>query len=498
MRWKPIEDLPQGGQELEMAELRALDELWKEQRSELEQLDGMKRFRERLVRSWAIETGVIERVYDLDRGTTELLIEKGIDASLIDRSSTDREPRLVAQIIRDQREAIEGLFTFIRRERELSTSYVKELHAALTRSQETVEALDQFGKPVIVPMVHGDWKKLPNNPRRPDGTTHVYCPPEQVDSEMDRLISMHRAHTERGVEPEVEAAWLHHRFAQIHPFQDGNGRVARALSTLVFLRAGWFPLTIDRDLKGEYIECLEAADLSNLRYLVKLFGSLQRDELVRALGIGDQTARERQGVEEIIRAAREDLIGVAGPAARDQLERVTATAGQLRKQAYDRLQEVKRSIDREISEYRPELSAFVDSAMPGDERAQWYRAPVVRNAKLHHYFANPRAYQAWVRLRIADREASTWDDLVLSFHAIGREFRGLIAVSAFHEQHQLDVDGVNGDRRLTDSKDVTVDLFQINYREKPEQAAERFGSWLEEVITLGLDRWRASLTRPIG
>jgi len=22
--------------------------------------------------------------------------------------------------------------------------------------------------------------------------------------------------------PEIEAAWLHHRFTQIHPFQDGN------------------------------------------------------------------------------------------------------------------------------------------------------------------------------------------------------------------------------------------------------------------------------------
>ena len=42
--------------------------------------------------------------------------------------------------------------------------------------------------------------------------------------------------------PEVEAAWLHHRFGQIHPFQDGNGRVARALATMIFLRAGFVPL----------------------------------------------------------------------------------------------------------------------------------------------------------------------------------------------------------------------------------------------------------------
>ncbi len=493
----PIEDIPEPEGALEVSELRALDELWSEQRSELERLDEMKRFRDRLARSWAIETGVIERVYDLDRGTTELLIEKGIDADLIDRASTDREPRLVGRIIKDHHDAIEGLFTFIKRERHLSTSYVKELHATLTQSQETVEAEDQFGAPVEVPLLRGAWKELPNNPRRPDGTVHVYCPPEHVDSEMDRLVDLHRTHDRRGVQPEVQAAWLHHRFTQIHPFQDGNGRVARALATLIFLRAGWFPLTVDRDLKSEYIEALEAADLGNLRYLAKMFGSLQRNELVRALGIGDQTARETRGVEQIIRAAREDIIGPAGPAAKEQLQKVRNTADLLREQACERLQQVRQSIDTEISEHRPQFGARVESAPPGDERAQFYRGQVFDIARKRAYFANLGVYQAWVRLGIGDKEASTWDDLVLSFHAIGREFRGVIAVAALYEQHHVNADGAKRERRLTDSDDLSVDLFQINYREAPEEAAERFRDWLEEVMAIGLDRWRSSLARSI-
>lgn len=77
------------------------------------------------------------------------------------------------------------------------------------------------------------------------------------------------------VPPEVEAAWLHQRFAQIHPFQDGNGRVARALASLVFLRAGWFPLVVHRDDRGEYIDCLEQADSGDLSALVNLLGRIQ-------------------------------------------------------------------------------------------------------------------------------------------------------------------------------------------------------------------------------
>jgi Fic family protein len=491
MRWAPITDLDDQAS-LELEELRALDALWAEKRAELEQLDGMRTFRERLARSWAIETGVIERVYDLDRGTTELLIERGIDASLIDRASTDKEPELVAKIIGDQRETIDGLFDFIKRDRELSVAYVKELHATLTRSQTHVEALDQFERPMQIPLLHGDWKKLPNNPRRPDGSTHEYCPPEQVASEMDRLIELHLVHTRDSVVPEVEAAWLHHRFTQIHPFQDGNGRVARALATLIFLRAGWFPLTIHRDRKGPYITSLEEADGGDLRSLSRLFGSLERDEIVRALGIGDHAVREMAGLEQVVEAARKDLLGGGAGGESEELQKVKATARSLEEVGVEEMRSVKQLLDRNISEYRPEFSTFVDHEPHGSKKSSWYRRETLDAAHEFHYFANFRAYSGWIRLRIRDREASTWDDIGVVFHAVGREFRGLIAVSAFHAQYQLGEEGKN-DRELTRSDTIADELFQVNYREDPETAKARFREWLRGVLTIGLGQWQASL-----
>jgi len=47
---------------------------------------------------------------------------------------------------------------------------------------------------------------------------------------MERLLELHQSHM--SVPPEVSAAWLHHRFTQIHPFQDGNGRIARAIADM--------------------------------------------------------------------------------------------------------------------------------------------------------------------------------------------------------------------------------------------------------------------------
>ena len=99
----------------------------------------------------------------------------------------------------------------------------------MTRNQRTCAGVDQFGKATEVDLLHGEYKRWPNNPVRADGRIDEYCPPVHVDAEMERLIELHLAHEAEGVPPEVSSAWLHHRFTQIHPFQDGNGRMHRCL-----------------------------------------------------------------------------------------------------------------------------------------------------------------------------------------------------------------------------------------------------------------------------
>ena len=108
-----------------------------------------------------------------------------------------------------------------------------------------------------VELRRGEWKRLPNNPTRRDGSVHEYCPPEQVQPEMERLVAGQNRYHELGVSPDVLAAWVHHRFTQIHPFQDGNGRVARLMATLIFIRDEWLPLVVHRDDRVRYLNALE-------------------------------------------------------------------------------------------------------------------------------------------------------------------------------------------------------------------------------------------------
>ena len=281
--WQPIADLPTDWRILAATDVQSLAAIWQERRDTvLKNSDALKQFNERLAREWAIETGIIEGLYTIDRGTTRVLIEQGIIAGLIPHGATDKPAGRIVDILNDHQATLEGIFDFIGRQRDLSTGYVKEVHAALTQHQPTTEAMDALGRRVDVDLIRGDWKKLANSPTRPDGNVHRYAPPEHVAAEMDRLIALHAAHDAAGVSPEVEAAWLHHRFTQIHPFQDGNGRVARVLASLIFLRACWFPLVVTRDDRAAYIAALESADAGDLRTLVMLFAGIQERTICAA------------------------------------------------------------------------------------------------------------------------------------------------------------------------------------------------------------------------
>ena len=164
--WSPIEDLPVNWIELASKELESLASIWKESAATLKESDALLKFNERLRREWAIETGIIENLYSIDRGITRLLIEKGIEVSLIPFGTTDKPAERIVPILRDQEEVLEGLFDFVGQQRDLSTSYIKELHQALTRHQDKVEAVNGLGRLVEVPLLRGEWKRQPNNRKR--------------------------------------------------------------------------------------------------------------------------------------------------------------------------------------------------------------------------------------------------------------------------------------------------------------------------------------------
>lgn len=467
-KWQPITGLEGDPKTLTDGELESLGRVWASQKSELDQLGSLDEFDKRLRREWAIETGIIEGVYTLDRGVTRTLIEKGIEAALIPHDASNRDPTLVARIIQDHYDALGGLFDFAGGQRRLSTGYIKELHAALLRNQNTYAVVDQFGRAFEKPLEKGLYKTTPNNPTRADGSAYEYCPPEHVASEMDRLILMHTEHEARGVPPEVDSAWLHHRFTQIHPFPDGNGRVARAIASLVLIKAGWFPLIVKRDDGAGYIEVLEKADAGDLRPFVATVVESQRTALIQATEIA-YDVRPAASQHDAIIAIRDRLQHRGKLPLREWLM-AKETANQLLQAATERVHQVAQELQREIGAgTRFAFTGGVQGAGAG------VRTKAVQNAG---HIADYAEYNASLVLSL---NTGRQDNLVLSFHGLGPRYRGIIGVVAY-----LSLEGAEP----VLIKDGT---FQINYEEDVANAQTRFSNWLDRVIVEGLMEWRRTL-----
>ena len=210
------------------------------------------------------------------------MIAEGFEGVVGAHSATQISDGTLKGLLQDQEAALEMLFAHIKDERPLSAHAIREWHGLLTRHQATATGIDLHGRRVEIPLRRGEWKKKPNNPRRLDGFVHEYCPPEQVESEIDRFLEFHRSHAKLDLAPELEAAWLHHEFVRIHPFQDGNGRVSRMLMALPFIKAGEFPPVIRAAEKDGYIDALEEADAGRFENFVAYLGTEVAPRLFRA------------------------------------------------------------------------------------------------------------------------------------------------------------------------------------------------------------------------
>lgn len=488
MLWQPIEDLPSNWQDLASSEWPPLVTVWNEQADRLRKSGEFQTFNEKLRREIAIETGIIERLYTIDRGITRLLIEQGINESLIPHGATDRPVKQVVSLIKDQEAAIEGLFDFVGGQRTLSNSYIKQLHQLLTQSQDNTEAIDPLTERIFrVSLIKGDWKRQPNNPLRPDGTVHEYCPPEQVTSEMDTLITLHHQHCDQNVPPEIESAWLHHRFTQIHPFQDGNGRVARCLASLVFIQASWFPLVLTRDDRAIYIAALEAADRGDLSNLINLFAKSQKQAFLSSLGLSEQVLSEARRTQVIISSIADKLKQNQSASIQERCKKAESFAATLFDMASSRLQDVADEIRLSVQNFVSDAQIFTISARVGDPRSYYHRYQVVEIAKQLGYFANLRNYHTWIQLVINVETSTT---LLLSFHALGHEYRGLLVCTAcaYHRDNTEE-----GESNISEIEKLTDSPFQFSYADEEENLVERFKQWLEDVVLTGLEYWNKSI-----
>ena len=95
------------------------------------------------------------------------------------------------------------------------------------------------------------------------GATFMPPPSSEVKPRMDELLKWSREDPDE-LTPMELAAVFHHRFVQIHPFSQGNGRTARLLMNALLMKDGYpFIAIVPKLDRLKYLKTLMEADLGN-------------------------------------------------------------------------------------------------------------------------------------------------------------------------------------------------------------------------------------------
>ncbi len=168
----------------------------------------------------AVDTGAIEGLYTTNRGFTRTIAQRSVNWEATLAAHPEAEHH-----IRDALAGYEFVLDAVTGRVPITQSWIRQLHEVLCASQESY-------------------------------TVYV----EDTPAEMARLVSELGSDAFAAAHPVVQAAYAHYAFVCVHPFADGNGRVARALASVFLYRRPGIPLVIFADQTPAYLDALSAAD----------------------------------------------------------------------------------------------------------------------------------------------------------------------------------------------------------------------------------------------
>lgn len=180
------------------------------------------------------------------------------------------------------------------KEMPLSQTFMRTLHKTLLREDNTVYRNLPCGMTTSYVIHAGQYKTRPNSVITRYGDRFEYASPEETPALMADLVDWYNEEEKRGDLSPVElAALFHYRYIRIHPFEDGNGRIARLMVNFILFRHG-YPMIVVRSRKNqEYLEALHKTDLKvgsvpsdganakieDITDFLKYFRNLMKDEI---------------------------------------------------------------------------------------------------------------------------------------------------------------------------------------------------------------------------
>lgn len=148
------------------------------------------------------------------------------------------------------------------KEMPLTQNFIRQLHKVLLREDYTVYRELPGGLQTSYVIHAGRYKTRPNSVITRYGDRLEYASPEETPALMADLVNWYNDEEAKGRLSPVElAALFHYRYIRIHPFEDGNGRIARLIVNFILARHDYPMIVVRCRSKKDYLEALHQADL---------------------------------------------------------------------------------------------------------------------------------------------------------------------------------------------------------------------------------------------
>lgn len=196
------------------------------------------------VRNLWTHTSTVLEGNQLSLGETAFVLDEGLTIS--------GKPLKDHQEVVGHARAIELIYGLLERPGAIHENDLFDLHRAVQ-----TEIVTDIYRPI------GKWKNEPNFTSYVgrDGKQHwrEYPRPENVPQLMTEWLKQMNVDQEKpSTAQDISGRYadLHLEFVTIHPFFDGNGRMARLLANLPVLRAGFPPIVVPMEARQAYLKAL--------------------------------------------------------------------------------------------------------------------------------------------------------------------------------------------------------------------------------------------------
>jgi len=145
----------------------------------------------------------------------------------------------------------------------LTETFIRQVHQVMLREDYKVYRKLPGGETTTYTVHAGRYKTRPNSVITPTGERFEYASPEETPALMADLVAWYNEVAKDGsMSPIQLAALFHYRYIRIHPFEDGNGRIARLMVNFILRRHRWPMMVIRSKNKRAYLNALVLADAS--------------------------------------------------------------------------------------------------------------------------------------------------------------------------------------------------------------------------------------------